>query len=124
MEWSDEELERIVEADDLLIAPFRDDGKTYGTPTWIWSVGVEGGLYVRAYNGVKSRWHRAAMRQNAGRIVAGGLTRKVAFAPVEGSIQEPIDEAYRVKYRGSLYLAPMIGDRARAATVRITPTGA
>jgi hypothetical protein len=24
---------------------------TYGTPTWIWSVAVDGALYVRAYNG-------------------------------------------------------------------------
>jgi len=27
--WSAEELRRIVEADDLKIAPFRDDGVTY-----------------------------------------------------------------------------------------------
>jgi hypothetical protein len=33
-----------------------------GTPTWIWSVVVDGALYVRA-----SRWHRAAVRQKAGR---------------------------------------------------------
>ena len=35
--WSKDELRRIAEADDLHIAPFRDDGATYGTPTWIWS---------------------------------------------------------------------------------------
>jgi hypothetical protein len=124
MEWSNEELKRIVEADDLRIAPFRDDGKTQGTPTWIWSVAVERGLYVRAYNGLSSRWHKAATTQKAGRIVAAGMTRDVAFAAVEGHIQDRIDEAYREKYRGSPYLAPMIGAHARAATVRIAPTGA
>ena len=31
-----------------------------------------------------------------------------------------LDEAYRVKYRDSPYLAPMIGERARSATVKIT----
>ena len=31
------------------------------------------------------------------------------------------DDAYRAKYRGSPYLSPMIGPRARAATVGITP---
>jgi hypothetical protein len=33
--WSKDELSRIAEADDLHIAPFREDGITYGTPTWI-----------------------------------------------------------------------------------------
>src|SRR5260370_36375888 len=30
--WSKDELRKITETDDLHIAPFRDDGKTYGTP--------------------------------------------------------------------------------------------
>jgi len=33
--WSKDELRRIAEADDLHISPFREDGMTYGTPTWI-----------------------------------------------------------------------------------------
>jgi hypothetical protein len=121
MAWAREELQKIVEADDLRIAPFREDGATYGTPTWIWSVAVDGELFVRAYNGLSSRWHRAAVRQKAGKIVVAGLTKDVAFAPVEGPINDRIDEAYRAKYTNSPYLAPMIGKRARAATVRITP---
>jgi hypothetical protein len=52
------ELKQIDQADDLKIAPFREDGKTYGTPTWIWEVVVNGNLYVRAYNGVSSRWYK------------------------------------------------------------------
>jgi hypothetical protein len=46
--WDHAELKRIAQADDLHIAPLRDDGKIYGTPTWIWSVAVDGELYVRA----------------------------------------------------------------------------
>jgi len=34
--WPGDELRRLAEADDLRVAPFRDDGTTYGTPTWIW----------------------------------------------------------------------------------------
>jgi len=60
--WPKEELRKIAESDDLHISPFRDDGKTYGTPTWIWSVVVDDALYVRAYNGQSSRWYKAAMR--------------------------------------------------------------
>jgi hypothetical protein len=116
-----DELHQIAKADDLHISPFREDGMTYGTPTWIWSVAVDDALYVRAYNGRNSRWHQAALRQKAGRIVAAGMTKEVTFEPVDGPINDRIDEAYRAKYRGSPYLAPMIGARARAATVRITP---
>ena len=121
--WSKEELRRIAEADDLHISPFREDGVTYGTPTWIWSVAVGDGLYVRAYNGQKSRWYQAATRQKAGRIIAAGMTKEVAFELVEGPINDLIDEAYRKKYRGSPYLSPMVGGRARSATVRVVPRG-
>lgn len=116
-----DELRRIAEADDLHIAPFREDEKTYGTPTWIWSVAVDDGLYVRGYNGKKSSWYQAAVRQKAGRIIAAGLTKDVVFEPVEGAINNRIDDAYRAKYHGSPYLAPMIGARARSATIRIAP---
>ncbi|MDT5270490.1 MAG: hypothetical protein QOH49_2676 [Acidobacteriota bacterium] len=116
-----EELKRIAEADDLHIAPFREDGTTYGTPTWIWSVAVDDALYVRAYNGRNSSWYQAALRQKAGRIVAAGMTKEVAFEPVEGPVNDQIDEAYREKYKGSPYLNPMIGARARSATVKVMP---
>ena len=58
------------------IAPFRDDGKTYGTLTWIWSVVVDGALYVRAYNGTQSMVVQAAISQKAGRITVAGSERK------------------------------------------------
>jgi len=119
--WPKDELRRIAETDDLHISPFREDGKTYGTPTWIGSVVVNDALYVRAYNGLKSRWHQAALRQKAGRITAASLTKEVTFEPVDGPINDLIDDAYRAKYKGSPYLSPMIGTRARSATVIVIP---
>jgi hypothetical protein len=119
--WSKNELRKITESDDLHISPFREDGATYGTPTWIWSVVVDGNLYVRAYNGTNSSWYQAATKQKAGRIVAAGLTKEVAFETVERQIDDRIDDAYRAKYQSSPYLKPMIGTRARSATVRIVP---
>ena len=125
MTWLKDELRRIGETDDLHISPFREDGTTYGTPTWIWSVVVDDALYVRAYNGQNSRWYRAAVNQGAGRITAAGMRREVSFEPVDGAINEPIndrvDEAYRAKYHDSPYLKPMIGARARSATVKVAP---
>jgi hypothetical protein len=123
--WPEDELGKIAEADDLHIAPFRDDGITYGTPTWIWSVAVDGALYVRGYNGQNSRWYKAAVRQKAGEIIAAGMTKEVVFEAVDDPgnerIGDRIDEAYRAKYTRNPYLKPMISTRARAATVKIMP---
>lgn len=121
--WTSEERQKIAATDDLHVAPLREDGVTYGTLTWIWSVVVDGQVYVRAYNGTSSRWYGAALKQGAGRITAAGMTREVTFEPVhsESELQQRIDDAYCAKYASSPYLAPMISERARAATVRILP---
>lgn len=80
--WSIEELQKIAETDDLHISPFREDGQTYGTPTWIWSVVVDDALYVRAYNGQNSRWsgrdeaegrsHQCGRRDEGSLFCSGG----------------------------------------------------
>jgi hypothetical protein len=119
--WSKDELRKITGRDDLHVSPLREDGVTYGTPTWIWSVAVDNALYVRAYNGQNSRWYQAAVRQKAGRITAAGMTKDVIFESVQGSINDRIDDAYRAKYSSSEYLNSMIGTRARAATIEIIP---
>jgi hypothetical protein len=120
-QWSKDELQKIAETDDLHISPFREDGATYGTPTWIWSVVVGDALYVRAYNGQNSRWYKAAVQQMAGRITAAGMTKEVTFEQVDGSMNDLIDDAYQAKYGTSPYLAPMIEERAQSATIKITP---
>lgn len=119
--WSKDELLKIAETDDLHISPFREDGKTYGTPTWIWSVVVDGELYVRAYHGQKSRWYQAAKQQKAGQITAAGMKKEVTFQLVDGPINDRIDDAYRAKYKGSPYVTPMVAEGARSATVKIVP---
>jgi hypothetical protein len=119
--WSKDELRRIAEADDLHVSPFREDGMTYGTPTWIWSVAVDDTLYARGYNGPNSRWYQAAVRQGAGRIIAAGMTKEVTFEAMDGPINDRVDDAYRAKHHDSPYLSPMISVRARSATVKIMP---
>ena len=37
------------------------------------------------------------------------------------SINDLVDDAYRAKYRRSPYLGPMVGARARSATVKVMP---
>jgi hypothetical protein len=58
--WTEAELKKIAVADDLHVSPFREDGVTYGTPTWIWSVVIDGGLYARAGTRRRSRRRPAA----------------------------------------------------------------
>lgn len=121
--WSSADISSIAATDDLHIAPLRDDGFTYGTPTWIWSVVVDNRLFVRAWNGTDSRWYKSAMRRRAGRITAAGSTFEVEFAPAaDGSLRDRIDAAYREKYAGSSYLPPMLAPGPQAATVEIIPT--
>ena len=61
------------------------------------------------------------MRQQAGRITAAGITKEVAFEPVDGAMNDRIGDTYRAKYKGSPYLRPMIGTGARSATVKLIP---
>lgn len=119
--WSQDELRRIADADDLHVSPLREGRVGYGIPTRIWSVEVGDALFVRAYNGRNSRWYQAAVRQKAGRITAAGRTKEVAFEPVGGPIDDLVDEAYRTKYRSSPYLSPMLGAGARSTTLRVMP---
>ena len=119
--WPDGLPDAIVIADDLKISPLRADGRTYGTPTWIWCVRVDDDLYVRAYHGPSSRWYAAALARPDGRIHAAGHVLAATFEPAPESLADRIDAAYRDKYAGSPYLAPMLADGPRAACFRIIP---
>ena len=121
-QWDQQKLETFATADDLHVSPFREDGKTYGTPTWIWSVVVDGKLYARAVHGKKSSWNHAAVTQGAGRIRLAGGTYEVTFTPIDDpSLWDRIDEAYRTKYAGSPYIKDVTGQVQRESTVRIDP---
>ena len=119
--WAKDELQKIAAAEELHVSPVRDDGTTYRKPTPIWSVSVGDTLYARGYTGQNVRWYQDAMRQKVGRIRAAGVTKDVAFEPVDGAINDQIDDAYRTKYRSSPYVNSIVGAAARSATVKITP---
>jgi hypothetical protein len=61
------------------------------------------------------------MKQKRGKISVAGTTEDVEFESVDGTINDRVDDAYRAKYKTSPYLGPMIGARARSATVKIRP---
>ena len=107
----------------MYISPFYSDGETPGTPTWIWSVVADNNLYVRAYNGQRSRWYQSAVEQQAGKIKLTGQEYDVTFQPIntDNALTEKINAAYKEKYGSSPYLAPMIDDGPISATVKILP---
>lgn len=119
--WPTATLSAIVEADDLKISPLREDGVTFGTPTWIWCVAVDGDLFVRGYHGASSRWYVAALAHPDGRIHAAGAVFDVTFETAPAELADAIDAAYERKYAKSPYLAPMIASGPRAACLRIVP---
>lgn len=119
--WDHARLREFAAADDLHISPYREDGRTPGTPTWIWSVVAGGDLYVRPYNGPNSRWYQAVLSQKAGRIRIAGTEHEVAFEPADDTVLDAVDDAYRTKYAASPYLEPMVRSGPRSTTVRITP---
>ncbi|WP_366134476.1 DUF2255 family protein [uncultured Citricoccus sp.] len=58
----------------------------------MWSAVVDGNVYVRAYNGTASRWHRSAMIQRAS---------EEADAPVPHRLEWPAGWAQGASTRGS-----------------------
>jgi hypothetical protein len=49
------------------------------------------------------------------------MTKEVTFEPVDGPINDLIDDAYRAKYHGSPYPSSIISARARSATIKVAP---
>lgn len=121
MSWAKDILETFSASEGLRVAPLRADGKTFGTPTYIWVVASAGRVFLRAYSGTSSSWFQAALREQAGQVHVDGKIVDVRFAPVDASLNDAVDQAYRLKYASSRYLAPMVSARARAATVEILP---
>ncbi|MEU6783838.1 DUF2255 family protein [Nonomuraea angiospora] len=121
--WTSEELARIGTAEELRIAPVRDDG-TPRTPVPIWVVRDGDDLYVRSYRGSDGAWYRTARAGHHAHITAGGIDKDVALAEEnDPGINDRIDAAYRTKYRryGGTYVVPMVAAQARATTLKLLP---
>src|SRR5215212_3635833 len=111
--WTTDELDRIGDADELHVAPRRDDG-ALRRPTPIWVVRVGDELYVRSFRGDDGAWYRAAKARRQGHISAGGIERDVEFAEADDAVNDAVDAAYRDKYgRYTGYVEPMVARQVR-----------
>jgi|SRR5436190_13369712 len=123
--WTNDELNKIEEAEELRIAPLRQDG-ALRNPVTIWVVRVGDDLYVRPVNGRDAAWFRGTQVRHEGQIQAGGIEKDVTFVDVpesDGDIQDQIDAAYRTKY--GRYAPGIVGSvltpKARFATLKLVP---
>lgn len=92
--WTNDELTRIGDAEELGIAPERRDGS----------------------------WFRAAETRREGRISAGGVEKDVTFVDAD-DVNIAIDAAYRAKYRrySAGIVNTTLTPQARAATLQLVP---
>lgn len=120
--WTSDELNEIGTAEELEIAPAREDG-SLRNPTTIWVVRVGDDLYVRSWRGRGGAWFRAARARHEGRIRAGGVEKNVTFVEVsDPGLNDQIDEAYRSKYRKyPQYVSQMVASEPRSTTLRLVP---
>lgn len=120
--WTNEELRKIGSAEELEIAPLRDDG-TPRNPVTIWVVRVGDGLYVRSWRGRTGAWFRHIQQRPEARIIAGGITKDVTLLDVSSdeALNNEIDAAYQSKYGkyGATYVPPMIAPQARATSRKL-----
>jgi hypothetical protein len=121
--WRGDEFDKIAAAEELRIAPLRQNG-TPRNPVTTWVVSNGDDLYVRSCNGPVSAWYRAAQERHEGVIRADGVRADVTFVEEENpAVNDQIDAAYRTKYsryeRG--YVDPMLTPQARATTLRLVP---
>jgi hypothetical protein len=121
--WTNDELNKIGNAEELQIASLRDDG-TLRKPVTIWVIRVGDDLYVRSVYGRGSGWYRGTQTRHAGHIRAGGVDKDVTFVEeTDSQVGEQIDAAYRTKYRR--YAASIVNStlspEARSATLKLVP---
>lgn len=120
--WTDDELRRIGEADELQISSRRADGSLRPYVT-IWTVRDGDDLYVRSAYGATNGWYRRARAGGTGRIRAGGVERDVTFADADPAASAGIDRAYHSKYDryGPKIVGSVVGADVAALTIRLVP---
>ena len=116
--WTDEELAGIAGANELTVAPLRDDG-TVQSPRIVWVVRRGDDVYIRSVNGDEGAWFRGVQAHHAGHISVGGLDVDVSFEDADHDLDDAINEEYRRKYGRSSGVEQISSPRAQATTLRI-----
>ena len=120
--WTNDELTKIEKAEELRLASVRRDD-TLRNPVTVWVVRTGDDLYVRSMNGRDAAWFRGTQTRREGRIWAGGVEKDVSFVEAGRDVNDPIDAAYRSKYRryGANIVNHMLTPGVQAATIKLVP---
>jgi len=119
--WTEEELRRIGDTQELEIAAVRRNGELR-RPRPIWVVRVGDEVYVRAAYGRGSGWYTAARASGRAQIRVGGIERDVTVQDPGAGILDAVDAAYREKYARYASLVDKLNEpEHRANTVRLVP---
>jgi hypothetical protein len=119
-EWTEQELERIGNAEEVEIATTDPDGTLHPFVV-IWVVRVDRDLYVRSFHGTGGAWFRQVQASPGGRIRVGELDLEVIFRAATPDDERTISDAYRTKYATSPYMESMVGSKAGDATMQLVP---
>jgi hypothetical protein len=120
--WTDDDLRRIGDAQELEIAPVRRTGELRrATPIWV--VRASDDLYVRAAYGANQGWHGVARTSRRARISTASVEKDVTVQDADGAVFDEVDAAYREKYGGRYAsIVDSITDAEhRATTLRLLP---
>ncbi|MEP6813030.1 MAG: DUF2255 family protein [Actinomycetota bacterium] len=119
--WTDDELDKIGNADELTLASVRDDG-TLRRPVTMWVVRDGDDVYVRSVNGRGSSWFRGASDRHEARIRAGNIEKNVSLTETD-DVNDEVDAAYHAKYsrRYPTIVPSIVAPDARAATLKLVP---
>ena len=124
-DWTEDELARLGDADELEISSVRPDGTDRPSVT-IWAVRSGESIFVRSAYGPGNPWFRRAARSGIGRIRSGGIERPVSFVridPADTTTHHRLDAAYHAKYDRypAQYVSPVVGAASYEATLRVDP---
>jgi hypothetical protein len=119
--WTDDELEKIGDAEELRLASVREDG-SLRRPVIMWVVRDGDEIYVRSVNGRGSSWFRGAQTRHQAHVSAGGVEKDVELVETDEA-NDAVDNAYDAKYgrRYPTIVPSIVADDARAATLKLTP---
>ena len=119
--WTDADLARYGDAEEVRIAGMRRDG-SLRTPRIVWVVRVDDGLYTRSVNGPDAAWFRGVQLRHRGQLSAGRAAVDVDFVGNDSVDEGQIDAAYQRKY--GRYPGPVksiTSPTARSTTLKLVP---
>lgn len=122
--WTEDELNRIGQAQELRISTQRLDGSLRPSIP-IWQVRVGDAIFIRSAHGVEGSWFRRAVRSRRGQISSGGVEKPVSFALAADDLSDQITAAYHAKYDryGPGPVGAVTGSDVRETTLQVLPAG-